>query len=57
MACRILSIVDAYDAMTSDHPYRKAMSHDEAVNELKRESGIKFDPNLLDKFLALIAYK
>ena len=57
LACRILSIVDAYDAMTSDRPYRKAMSHDEAVDELKRESGIKFDPDLLEKFLELIAYK
>jgi len=38
--CRILSIADAYDAMTSDRPYRKAMTQPEAVGEFKRYAGI-----------------
>ena len=49
--CRILSIADAYDAMTSDRPYRKAMSHAAAVAELRRCSGTQFDPNLVELFI------
>ena len=51
LACRILAIADAYDAMTSDRPYRKAIGHDEAVAELKRYAGIQFDPELVEKFI------
>lgn len=50
LACRIVSIVDAYDAMTNDRPYRKAMTHEAAVAELKRCSGTQFDPRLVDIF-------
>lgn len=49
--CRILAIADAYDAMTSDRPYRKAMSHDAAVTELRRCAGTQFDPVLVDLFI------
>ncbi|QZY54914.1 diguanylate cyclase domain-containing protein [Crassaminicella profunda] len=52
--CRILSIVDAYDAMTSDRPYRKALSKEDAINELKRYKGIQFDPDLVDCFLEIL---
>ncbi|MDF9407807.1 MAG: Cyclic di-GMP phosphodiesterase response regulator RpfG [Pelotomaculum sp. PtaB.Bin013] len=54
LECRILSIVDAYDAMTSDRPYRKAMMHKEAVDELKRCSGTQFDPLLVQKFTRML---
>lgn len=51
---RILAIVDAYDAMTSDRPYRRAISKEEALVELKRWAGIQFDPNLASKFIEYI---
>lgn len=54
LECRILAIVDAYDAMTSDRPYRKALSQQAAVSELRRYQGIQFDPDLVDKFLQVI---
>lgn len=52
--CRILAIVDAYDAMTTDRPYRKAMSKQAAVAELKRCSGRQFDPELVQVFLSVL---
>jgi len=51
---RILSIADAYDAMTSDRPYRQAMTHLEAVSELTRCSGTQFDPHLVAVFLDML---
>jgi len=52
---RIVSIVDAYDAMTSDRPYRKAMSHEAAVLEIAEEMGTQFDPMVVQQFLELSA--
>ncbi|MBU4533199.1 MAG: PAS domain S-box protein [Firmicutes bacterium] len=51
LECRLLAIVDAYDAMTNDRPYRKAMAHDEALTELHRCAGIQFDPDLTAAFI------
>ena len=53
LECRILAIADAYDAMTSDRPYRKAMSQEQALDELERCTGRQFDPNLVSRFLAM----
>jgi HD-GYP domain-containing protein (c-di-GMP phosphodiesterase class II) len=44
LAARILLVADAFDAMTSDRPYRGALSHEAAVEELERHSGTQFDP-------------
>jgi len=53
LECRILAIADAYDAMTSDRPYRKSLSHGEALQEIKNCSGTQFDPELVTKFITL----
>jgi len=52
---RIISIVDAYDAMTSNRPYRKALPKEEAIEELKRCSGTQFDPDLVGIFMDQLA--
>lgn len=54
IACRVLAIVDAYDAMTNARPYRQPMSKSEAVAELRRCAGRQFDPELVEKFIPLI---
>lgn len=51
---RILAIADAYDAMTGVRPYRKALSVDMAVAELRLFAGTQFDPELVEKFVALV---
>ncbi len=51
LECRILAIADAYDAMTSDRPYRKALSQKQAFNELVKHSGLQFDPKLVPIFI------
>lgn len=50
LAARIIAVADAYDAMISDRPYRKAMSKEAAVNEIIKNSGIQFDPQIADVF-------
>ncbi|MDD4169465.1 MAG: HD-GYP domain-containing protein, partial [Desulfotomaculaceae bacterium] len=54
LECRIMAIADAYDAMTSDRPYRKALSHEEAVAELNRCSNTQFDPVLVPEYIRVI---
>ena len=53
LPCRILAIVDAFDAMTSNRPYRPAMDCQAALGELKRCAGTQFDPSLVDLFINL----
>ena len=54
LAARILKVADAFDAMTTDRPYRKAMSFEEAKQELKRNSGAEFDGNIVDVFVEVV---
>jgi diguanylate cyclase (GGDEF)-like protein/PAS domain S-box-containing protein len=55
LECRILAIADAYDAMTNDRPYRKAMSKTAALEELRRCAGSQFDPELTQVFVQLLS--
>ena len=54
LASRIIAICDAFDAMTSDRPYRRARTPDEALVELRAEAGGQFDPNLVGTFSQLV---
>jgi response regulator RpfG family c-di-GMP phosphodiesterase len=51
---RITAIADVFDALTSTRPYKKAWSFDDAIEFLKKESGLHFDPKLVDIFIAHI---
>lgn len=51
---KILAVVDAFDAMTSDRPYRKAMSIEEAKQELKKYAGKHFDTEVVNKFINIL---
>lgn len=48
---RVIAIADAFDAMTTDRPYRSALSFEEAVAELERNRGVQFDSTLVDVFI------
>jgi HD-GYP domain-containing protein (c-di-GMP phosphodiesterase class II) len=50
----IINIADAFDAMTSDRPYRKALSEEDALREIKGMSGIQFRPDFVAIFLDLM---
>ena len=54
LPARIFTIVDVWDALTSDRPYRPAWSKDEAMQHIRDQSGKKFDPAVVDAFLDLM---
>jgi putative two-component system response regulator len=54
IGARIITIVDAYDAMTTNRPYRAALGSDQVVQRLRAGRGTQFDPDILDVFLALL---
>ncbi len=55
VASRILLVTDAFDRMTHDRPYRKAMSVEAAVEELTSNKGSQFDPEVVDAFLSVLS--
>jgi two-component system, cell cycle response regulator len=55
LAARIIAVCDAFDAMTSDRPYRAAISERAAVGELRAQAGSQFDPRVVDAFDRVIA--
>ncbi len=54
LEARIMAVADSFEAMTSDRPYRKALTKQKAVNELMRCAGTQFDPACVDAFLDAI---
>lgn len=55
LLARIIAVADSYDAMTEDRVYRKAMSEQDAVEEIVRNTGTQFDPKIVRLFLEIIA--
>ena len=55
LEARILAVADAYEAMTADRPYRAALGHDAARDELQAAAGAQFDPVVVDAFLRALA--
>jgi HD-GYP domain-containing protein (c-di-GMP phosphodiesterase class II) len=53
LGARIVAIAEAFDAMTSDHPYRKAQSISSGRREIQRHSGQQFDPEIVAVFLSI----
>jgi len=51
---RVLTVVDSFDAMTSDRPYRRGKSFDEAIEEIKLCSGTQFDPQIASSFIRIL---
>jgi putative nucleotidyltransferase with HDIG domain len=55
LGARIVAVVDAYNAMTTDRPYRKALSQEQALDELRRHAGTQFDPGIVATFIKVCA--
>jgi hypothetical protein len=51
LVSRIVCACDAFSAMTTNRPYRQAMSHDEAIEELHRCAGTQFDPEVVEALI------
>lgn len=54
LASRIVAVADCYDALTSDRPYRDSMSGDHAVDEIQRNAGSQFDPQVVEALVAAL---
>lgn len=54
MLCRILAVADAFDAMTSDRTYRRALGKEEALQEIIKNSGTQFAPDIVEIFLQIV---
>jgi len=57
LGAQILAVADAYDAMKSDRPYRKALTEETAIQELKGGNGTQFDPKIVEVFLEILKTK
>jgi diguanylate cyclase (GGDEF)-like protein len=55
LASRIILVAEAFDVMTTDHVYRRAMTAEQALGELQREAGSRFDPNVVHAMVQLVA--
>ena len=57
LTARIFAVADVWDALTSDRPYRKAISREEALQYFREQAGKQFDPQVVDSFLVLMSKK
>lgn len=57
LKARILSVVDTFDAMVTDRPYRRALSYSKALDELKKGAGKQFDPFVVESFIEMLNHK
>jgi diguanylate cyclase (GGDEF)-like protein len=55
LGARIVAVADAYHAMVHERPYKRALSHDDALEELRRNAGTQFDPDVVEVFCAIYA--
>ncbi|OVE75267.1 hypothetical protein BVX98_07955 [bacterium F11] len=54
LGARIVAILDAWGAMTSDRPWRKALTTEKALDEIRKGAGTQFDPNVVEAFIATV---
>ncbi|MCX8063528.1 MAG: two-component system response regulator, partial [Anaerolineales bacterium] len=54
MGARIFAIVDVYDALTSDRPYRKAWTREKTLEYIREQAGKHFDPRVVEAFLKMM---
>ncbi|MCB2202379.1 HD domain-containing protein [bacterium] len=54
LVARLFSVVDVWDALTSDRPYRRALNREEALNLIVSQSGSHFDPDVVEKFVSVL---
>jgi HD-GYP domain-containing protein (c-di-GMP phosphodiesterase class II) len=54
LAARIFAVVDVWDALISDRPYRKAWSRQKAIRYIREQAGMQFDPSIVDAFMLLM---
>jgi HD-GYP domain-containing protein (c-di-GMP phosphodiesterase class II) len=55
LGARVIAVCDAWDAMVTDRPYRRAMPREEALAEIERCAGTQFDPDVVEAFRAVLA--
>jgi len=57
IGARIMAVVDAFEAMTIERPYKRRLSVSKAINEIKRNGGTQFDPKVVTAFVGLSKLK
>jgi putative nucleotidyltransferase with HDIG domain len=57
LAARLFAVADVWDALTSDRPYRKAWTREEALEYIRQQAGKQFDPRVVEVFLRIISAK